>query len=441
MKRFRLSRRAVLRGAGGIAIALPWLEIMEPTRRARAAAAAAQRFVAIYTPGGTVLDQWRPIGTETDYVLSPILSPFEAQKDHVLVLDGIDMTSAVGEQDQAGMIALLTGTAQAQNKWASGPSIDQVLAHRLADNGRRPSLELAVRWGTGKAHGTVSPMDIISYRDDTTFEPVPPLLDPAAIWSELFGDVPDERDWDRSILDTVGQRYQSLAARLGSEDRARLEAHLTLVRELEQSLAQVSGSCSPPAFIDNPGYDPLAGLMSSDNGSVRDPETDAAIPAVGKLMMDMLVMALACDLTPVGSLMWSDSEAKHTLPWLGLNETYRFYQSDGGFQPTECAAIQTWYQEQHAYLIARMAEVDMGGHSLLSESVVFIGSHIQGPADHSKQSMPFLLAGGGGGLRTGRYLKYDHPPHNELLVSLLNLFGDSSTTFGDLGSGPLDQLT
>jgi hypothetical protein len=442
MKRFRLSRRAMLRGAGGVAIALPWLEIMEPTQPARAAAAAAQRFVAIYTPGGTILDQWRPTGTETDYTLSPILSPFEAVKDRILVLDGIDMTSAVGEQDQSGMIAFLTGTAQAENDYASGPSLDQVLATRLAEDGKRPSLELAVRWGTGKAHGTVSPMDIISYRHNATFDPVQPLLDPEAIWSELFGAIPDERDWDRSILDAVTQRYQSLATRLGGEDRVRLEAHLSRVRELEQSLAQVSsGACSPPAFTDNPGYDPLAGLMSENDGSVRHPETDAAIPAVGKLMMDMLVMALACDLTPVASLMWSDSEAKYTLPWLGLNETHRFYQGDGGFRAAECATIQTWYQEQHAYLIAKMAEIDMGGHSLLSESVVFIGSHVQDPATHSKQSMPFLLAGGGGGLRTGRYLTYDHPPHNELLVALLNLFGDSRTTFGDLGSGALGQLT
>lgn len=441
MKPFKLSRRAVLRGAGCVAIALPWLEIMGPTRSARAAGAAANRFVVLYTPGGTVLDQWRPTGTETDFSLSPILRPFEAVKQHLLVLDGIDMVSAVGEQDQSGMIAFLTGTAQAQNLFAGGPSIDQVLARELAAGNRRPSLELAVRWGTGKAHGKVSPMDIISYADNATFDPVAPLLDPAAIWTELFGSAPNEANWDKSILDAVGQRYQSLAARLGTEDRQRLEAHLSQIREFEKQLAATpSGSCTPPAYIDNPGYDPLAGLNSSDTGSVRDPATDAAIPAVGKLMMDMLVMALACDITPVASLMWSDSEAKHTFPWLDLNETYRYYQTDGGYDASACAAIQTWYQQQHAYLIARMAEVDMGGHTLLDESVVFIGSHLQGPADHSKKDMPFLLAGGGG-LRTGRYVQYDHPAHNELLVALLNLFGDARTRFGDVGMGALDRLT
>ena len=39
-----------------MAIALPWLEVMAPERPARAADAPAKRFVGIYTPGGTVLE-------------------------------------------------------------------------------------------------------------------------------------------------------------------------------------------------------------------------------------------------------------------------------------------------------------------------------------------------------------------------------------------------
>ena len=57
-------------------------------------------------------------------------------------------------------------------------------------------------------------------------------------------------------------------------------------------------------------------------------------------------------------------------------------------------------------------------------------TEVSDPASHNKKNMPFLLAGGG--LRTGRWVKYgEDPPHNNLLVSLLNLFGDPSTTFGD----------
>lgn len=56
--------------------------------------------------------------------------------------------------------------------------------------------------------------------------------------------------------------------------------------------------------------------------------------------------------------------------------------------------------------------------------------------------MPFLLGGNGGGLQTGRWLTYDDTSHNDLLVRLLNLFGDMRTSFGDPNhcDGPLPRL-
>jgi hypothetical protein len=62
--------------------------------------------------------------------------------------------------------------------------------------------------------------------------------------------------------------------------------------------------------------------------------------------------------------------------------------------------------------------------------------------------MPFMLAGGGGGLKGGRWLHHadntnNKNSHNNLLVSILNLFGDPSTTFGnpEFTAGPLAGLT
>jgi hypothetical protein len=454
MSTFRLSRRAVLAGAGGVAIALPWLEIMSPERSLRAAAAPALRFLAVYNPGGTVIGQWRPTGSETAFTLSPILRPFEPVQSRILVLDGLDMPSAVGEQDQGGMIAWLTGNAQNNSQpspqfgFALNASVDQVIARRIAAGRKFESLQLAIRWGTGKSHGTITPIDIVNYRDNATFDPVAPLLDPAAIWTALFGNIDRAAGanaaWDKSMLDSVSRRYTGLMRRLGAADRARLDQHLTRIRELELEVgASTAAHCSPPALIDTSDYNPLSSLTTDNVGRPFDVATDAAIPKVGKLMMDMMVMAFACDLTAVGTLQWSDAESKHTFPWLNLFETHRFYQNDGGYHPIECATIATWYSEQHAYLLQRMAEVDMGGHSLLDESVVFFGSHIQDPATHAKTSMPFVLAGGGGGLRTGRLLTFNHISHNNLLVSLLNLFGDSARTFGNplVCTGPLANLT
>ncbi len=449
MPQFRLNRRAVLRGAGSVAIALPWLEVMAPERPARAAAAPAKRFVGVYTPGGTVLENWRPTGTENAFTLSSILKPLTAVKEQVLVVDGVDMTCKNGEQNQAGLIALLTGTAQQtvpSNTFSHGPSVDQVLAKRLSDGQRLPSLEMAVRWGTGKAHGLVSPIDILSFADTPTWDAVPPRLDPVQIWRDLFGTPATstaQQDWDKSILDAVDRRYAKLAKRLGAADRQRLEAHLTSLRDLEKSVV-AHKKCEGPALPDTSDYDPRSGLNADDAGAIKDAPTDGAIPKVGKLMLDMLVMALACDLTSVATLMWSDTEGMHTFPWLGLNENLSCYMNNCGYRPEPLTTIFTWYHTQHAYLIDRLAQTAASdGKTLLDDTVVFFGSHLQHPATHSNTDMPFLLAGGGGGLRTNRWLSTPRASHNNFLLSLLNLCGDPRTTFGtpEFCTGPLGGLT
>jgi hypothetical protein len=452
----KLSRRTVLKGAGTIAVALPWLEIMGPRTVARGqASTAATRFVGVYTPGGTVLDKFWPTGSETSFTLSPILAPLAPVQSKLLVLRGLDMKSAVGEQHQAGIVAWLSGTGQSgeHRQYASGPSIDQVIATRISADKQKRSLQMAVRWATGKSHGLLHPINSANFEDNGTFNPIPPRLDPVAIYDDLFGSLdPTQQNGaaarlarKKSILDFVGRRYATLSARLGAADRQKLDQHLTKIREIEQSLetmVSAGGSCRAPERVDTSDYNPTTGLDSSDDGSIRDTSTDAAIPKVGKLMTDMLVMSLACDITGVATLQWSDTEAKHTFPWLGLSEHHHYYQHDGGFRPAECEQIGVWYSEQHAYLLTSMDAIDMGGHSLLDESVVFFGSELADPPSHRKESMPFLLAGGGGGLRAGRYLQYDGASHNDLLVTILNLFGDDRQTFGDeqYCTGPLPNL-
>ncbi len=457
----KLNRRALLRGAGTVAIALPWLEIMGADK-AHAAAAPAKRLLTVYTPGGTVADKFWPTGSNDAPVLSQILKPLEPHFSKVLALKGLSMTQIWkeqgGEQHQAGICSLLTGVAQpGSGKYPKGGSIDQVLASKIqADLGTRSyarkSLQMAIRWATGKSHGLLHPINSANFSDGAGNAAIAPQLDPKDIFKTLFGslepgmDMTAENARAKSILDYVGGRYQSLSARLGAADRAKLDQHLTQIRELEKSIGKgdLGGTqCKPPTLIDTAGYNATTGLNSADDGSKKDTSTDAKIPEVGKFMMDMMVMAFACDLTAVGSFQWSDTEAKHTFPWLSLPEHHHFYQHDGNFRPVECAKINTWYSEMHAYLLNAMSKVDMGGHSLLDESVVFFGSELSHPPDHTKENMPFLLAGGGGGLKGGRVLSYNNVPHNNLLVSIFNLFGDMRTTFGNPNycKNPLAGLT
>jgi hypothetical protein len=339
------------------------------------------------------------------------------------------------------------------------PSIDQVLASRLSANKAFNSLELAVRWATGKSHGKLHPMNALYFQAMAPHAAIPPRLDPQDIFNTLFGSVVPSTGGEmataniallrkKSILDYVDRKYADLSKKLGTADRAKLDQHLTQIRDLERriSLTQTGGgmaaaTCTAPTKVSTKGYNPTSGLNSADDGSTRDLETDRLIPEVGKFMMDMMVMALACDRTGVVSLQWSDTEAKHSFPWLSLSEHHHFYQHDGGFRPAECQKIATWYTEMHLYLLQKMQQVDMGGHSLLDETLVFFGSELSDPPAHGKKNMPFLLAGGDGKtLRTGRWIKYgNNPPHNRLLTSILGLYGDNRASFGDarIDSAPL----
>jgi hypothetical protein len=459
----KLNRRTVLRGAGSIAIALPWLEIMGTEKLAHAQAAVpAKRFLSIYTPGGTVAEDFWPTGDASAPVMNTITKPLEPHFAHVLLMKGISMTGIwhkmSGEQHQAGSVSFLTGVPQpGGGQFPKSPSLDQVLATKISRGIKKvPSLQMAVRWATGKSKGLIHPINAVYFSDEAESKPISPQLDPQDIYATLFGALePGSNNAaliarKRSILDYVGGRYQALSAKLGASDKAKLEQHLTKIREIEQSLETVVGgsACKAPTKVDTTGYNPTTGLMSDDVGGIRDVSTDTLIPAVGKLMTDMMVMAFACDITAVGSLQWTDTEAKHTFPWLNLSEHHHYYQHDGGFKPAECTQIYTWYAEMHAHLLAAMKEVNLGDHTLLDESVIVVGSELSHPPSHEKEDMPMWLMGGGGGLKGGRVLDFNTAPkqgvpHNNLLVSILNLFGESATTFGDpeFCQNPLTGIT
>ena len=81
-----LSRRALLKGALGVGVALPWLELMRPRGlRAQSAVDAPKRFGVFFSPCGTIPENWRcattPMTPDTEFTLSPILEPLAAVQE------------------------------------------------------------------------------------------------------------------------------------------------------------------------------------------------------------------------------------------------------------------------------------------------------------------------------------------------------------------------
>ena len=94
MRRRGLSRRAFLRGTGGVAVGLPWLGAM---RRAHAQEGdVPKRFVVVFTANGTIPWEWEPQGGETDFTFGRILAPLERHREKLLVLQGIDTSGKDG---------------------------------------------------------------------------------------------------------------------------------------------------------------------------------------------------------------------------------------------------------------------------------------------------------------------------------------------------------
>jgi hypothetical protein len=452
----RITRRTMLRGAGGVAIGLPFLEAMLLPGTSHAATIAPLRLVVFYSPGGTLINNWRPTGTETNYTLNSMMAPLNPYKDRLLFLDGLnlDITKiGVGHPHSRGMAGVLTGTKLLPGTFetgmglagfADGPSVDQVIASRISTGLKFQSLEFSSGWSiSGRSAGEVSfAADQITYQASN--KPIPPQINTISAFKRIFGDAPAggggatpppaTNTRVKSILDAVLGQYTAVSAKLSAADKIKLSDHMEQIRQMETSLTVTpvtpSSACVVPPMPTTSGGSGTNGMQSGSGIVVS--ATD--VPDKGKIMTDLMVASLACNTTRVSTMQWADSEAKFLLnfPPLGLPEHHHAYQHEKGFQPDALNKIYNWYASNFAYLLKQMDAVKEGDVSLLDNSLVFWVTEISSPEDHGQTNMPFVLAGKAQGkIKTGRWLKVPSQPHNNLLVSLLNIYGGTDTTFGD----------
>lgn len=429
----KLNRRHFLRGAGGVAVALPFLGAMSETA---SAAPFPKRFIAFFTGLGQVKSAWAPTGTETNFSLGPVLSPLAKHQSRLLILEGIDMESAYhgpGDPHQQGIAQSLSATElevgnlfpyacdpTAMVGWGGGISLDQRLANQLGQKTKFPSLELGVQ----VQYTNVSSR--LAYKGAS--QPVPPEDSPYQLFTRLFGDLTADpqsiqrlRAQRHQVLDAVQDDAKSLAARLGADDKHKLDHHLEAISSIAARLdapGEIGGVCAVP-----------------DVGGEIDVYANENYPLMGKLQMDLLAMSLACDLTRVGSLQWTSTQAGKVFSWLGQTETHHSLShstlTDADRQ-SQLVAIGNWHSQQLAYLMDKLASFPEGTGSVLDNTLILWCTDIAQGQSHSRRDMPYVLAGGAGGaLQMGRYLKYAGDHHNNLLVSILNAMGVPDTTFGN----------
>ena len=469
MMPLRFTRRNLLRGALAATAAVPLLD----ARRARGDSSAPVRFVVMTTPNGTRNSLFWPTGSETDFKLNQITAPLEAYKSKLTFLKGIKLNDSLqngqlggtlGSEHARGTGGMLTarplnaGTefvsfGNTTSGWGSGQSLDQYLVGKLAPPTTFKSLQLGVHVRDTEVRSR------ISYTDSN--QPVPPREDPKDVFKTLFGsmmpstgggqmmtDAAVERLWAqrKSVFDISNAETERLMGLLGTEDRQKLQAHLSAMRDVEMRLVGTPGSSGTPTPV-------MTGCTAPSHGNF-DLNVDDQYVQAGQAQMDLAAAALACDQTRILTFQWSYSESEHLFQFLqsnnkAINGNHHGISHDfspSGTNYDAYNAIQTWYAQQVAYFLGKLDSYKEGDRTLLDNTVLLWATEIGESTQHDLTMMPYVLAGSAGGaFKAGRYLDFStaRKDNNQLLVSIANAMGDKAlTSFGDKSgaTGPLSVL-
>jgi Protein of unknown function (DUF1552) len=452
MMPLKFSRRNLLRGSLAATATIPFLE----STRALGQSDAPVRLLVIHTPNGTINSRFWPTMSGNTLSLAEITRPLEAYKDRLTFLKGIRLNDAlqngplggtVGSEHARGTGGMLTGRplksgtefvsfGNTTSGWGSGISLDQHLATSLKPPTTFKSLQVGAQVVDTEVRAR------ISYTGAD--QPVAPREKPADVFEALFANLAGGansmdpglerlRAQRKSVFDLTGNELTRIGQMVSSADKAKLDAHLTVMRAVEQRLtvAQMAGgeagTCSPPTLAD------------------IDPADQNLYEEVGKLQMDLTAAAFACDQTRIATFQFSYSESEHLFPFLDLTGNHHGLSHEFN-ELDPYAKIQTWYAGQIAYFLSKLDSYVEGDRTLLDNTLVLWASEIGEASQHDLTLMPYVFAGSAGGqFPTGRLIDFaGNADANQMLVSMANLMGDEALTeFGDASGtkGPLPMLT
>ncbi len=429
-----LSRRTILRGIGG-AVSLPLLDAMVPAFASTLPVS--MRLAFIYVPNGILMNQWTPNLAGPGFELPRILAPLAPHRENVLVLSGLAQNAGRPMGDAAGDHArasatYLTGVHPKKTDGAgicAGISVDQVAASHIGAASRFPSIELACEdgrmVGSCDAGYSCAYNNTLSWRTPTA--PLPPEVNPRAVFERLFGAV-DENPMDRgkrlrdetSVLDYVLDDTRRLTTQLGASDRGKIEEYLTAVREIERRIQLAENDHENPSpSIEKPNGVP------------------AAFADYARLMFDLMAAAFQTGATRVSTFMLGREGSLRTYREIGISDAHHPITHHRGNPDLieKVARINSYHIEQFAYFLAKLKSIPDGDGTLLDHSQIVYGSGLSDGNRHEHDNLPVLLAGKSG----GQHIAYrDETPMNNLHLALLDRMGVHIDSLGD-SSGELFQ--
>jgi hypothetical protein len=416
---YKIGRRGLLKGMGA-AIPLTMGFGIRPVL----AGTAPKRAIFFFIPDGCIPSLFHPKGSEFSFELSPMTKALEPVKEDCVFISGLTMYEG-GATHEGGVAKVMTGN--------NTLSLDVFLAQEIGQSTKFSSIYLGV-------HGNFEGNTVFSYLPGNKART--PEDNPIAAFKSIFGAPGGAGGMNTrgSVLDVAQSDLNALQGRLGDTEKAKLDLHLSALREVEQRLtlaampAAMGGMCDTGGF-NREGFSVPEGF----NGYPPIFDLEENFQLVGKLQMDLAVLALSCDVTRVVSIQWSHPVSPTRMEFTGSTQRHHdasHYGNPDSDTAKNFVLLQNFYSGRLAYLIDELRKRPDGDGTLLDNTLIVLFSELGDSNIHDHNNMPFILAGrAGGALSTGRYLDFPKDAHSKLLVSIANAMDVKVDSFGYTGMG------
>jgi len=482
-----LTRRNVLRGAGGLMLGLPLLETFLP-REASAQAAARSPFVLIVVGDNGVVQAGVNLSvnpeperfwpTATGALTKASMTADKAIRstgeladyaEQLLIVRGINLPySSNGCSHSAADAQILTAsqiTPGSTNCKAKGISVDTAIAAAKNPAGRDP---LVLHAGMFSPGGTG--FDIPGYVSYITPQQPRVYIDtPYKAYQAIIGATGSggtgtstetqalqlRAARSKSINDILRPQISALLARtdLSASDRARLDQHLTAIRDIEVTMSTTTFTI-PDADVTT--------MKSMDSKPYDQSTRDTAV----KLFMDLMAFSAAADYSRVAVLKIGDRIDDHVYTYNGQSAKFH----DVSHRQVANAVdfhhyIDRMMLNYYKHLLDKLSTYTTPSGPLLDQGVAIYCNQCATGA-HSFSNIPWIQAGSANGyFKKGQYLAVgtgQQPPGsqdgkggdgsvsgvNKVLNNLLNaagvtkMDGTPKDDFGDpsLPKGILTEL-
>ena len=438
----KMNRRTCLKGLG-VSLALPVMEVMGWADTSKGQTYKPPvRLGFMYMPHGVIMNQFWPADAES-FLASPppALESLRPVLDQCLMMKGISgvpISPFNGAPHALELSTWLTAMLPAADKRAEidiGISADQIAANHVGAFTTLPSLELATMPQTHKENQeglNEGYYSHCSYRSPT--QAVPAEVNPRNVLDRLFqkreqggGAVRESspiNKLDQSLLDIVLGGARELRRTLPTSDQQKLDEYLDSVRSVERRIAAIEFRQKEAALE-------KAGLGSSKRHASDSPPIEIKIPEGEKrseymqVMCDLNILAFQTDTTRVSTYIGSTPNGV-SYPELGFNDQHhsQTHHNNDPVMVEKVARITEFNIEQFAYMVKKMHSLSEAGGTLLDNCIMMWGSGLEDGNKHTRENLPFVIAGkGGGSIKTGRFLPDTKGNQGDLLTTLLACAG------------------